>query len=121
MSDPIAQLDELRLEDPGKSLQGALDLLRRDPRFEPLTAGEWAAVEMELSFLSPSEPVDSVAELDPEQYGVIVESDGRVGTLLPGIEGIDDAERQVAIAMRKAGIEPHEAVNLHRYLVRKVR
>ena len=47
-------------------------------------------------------------DLDPSVFGVIVEdeSGSRRGLLLPDIPGIDNAQQQVEIAARKAGIRP---------------
>ena len=48
------------------------------------------------------------ADLDPAVYGVIVEDESGLarGLLLPAIEGVDTARKQVDIAARKAGIPP---------------
>ena len=48
---------------------------------------------------------------------MIVTRDWRRGLLLPDLEGVDTAEEQVSIAMRKAGIMPGERVSLERFKV----
>jgi AMMECR1 domain-containing protein len=63
--------------------------------------------------------VQSLADLDPRCYGVIVESGWRRGLLLPDLEGVDTVEYQVDIARRKAGIGRHEPVQLYRFSVRR--
>jgi AMMECR1 domain-containing protein len=54
---------------------------------------------------------------------VIVEdlSGSRRGLLLPDIPGIDDAQQQVDIAARKAGIYRDEPVTLYRFRVERFR
>ena len=72
-----------------------------------------------MDVLSTPELIDSIAELDPKRYGVIVQSGWRRGVLLPDLEGVDTAEYQVEIARRKAGIGAHEAVQLYRFEVKR--
>ncbi len=48
---------------------------------------------------------------------MIVSCDWRRGLLLPDLEGVETAEQQCAIAMRKAGIGPTEKVALERFRV----
>ena len=63
-------------------------------------------------------PIASVDELDPSRYGVIVTKDTRRGLLLPNLDGVDTAAEQVAIAKRKAGIDPADSdVALERFEV----
>jgi len=84
---------------------------RDDPRFEPVEASEVPGLRVEVSVLSPAEPIDELSELDPAVYGVIVsDALGRQGVLLPNVPGIDDAVMQVAIAAEKGGIDPRSAV-----------
>jgi AmmeMemoRadiSam system protein A len=98
----------------------AISAATRDWRFTPVTPAELDDLTIDVSVLDPPEPIDSLAQLDPKRYGVIVQRSGRRGLLLPDIEGVDDVETQVAIARQKAGIGPHEPVKLQRFLVTKV-
>ena len=41
----------------------------------------------------------------------------RRGLLLPDLEGVDDVDYQIAIAMRKGGIYPDEDYRLQRFEV----
>lgn len=93
----------------------------RDPRFPELAAFELPGIDIEVSVLLPAEPVQKLEELAPDRYGIIVrEAEGqRQGLLLPGIDGIDDAATQVAIARKKAGIGPDVPVVLSRFEVLK--
>ncbi|MEP6911123.1 MAG: AMMECR1 domain-containing protein, partial [bacterium] len=54
---------------------------------------------------------------DPLIYGVIVAEEGgtRRGLLLPNLEGIDSAHKQVEIAVRKAGIPNGAQLKLLRF------
>jgi AmmeMemoRadiSam system protein A len=97
----------------------AISAAVRDPRFYPVTEDELPELEISVDVLQEPEPVESMAELDPKKYGVIVRSGGRQGLLLPDLEGVDTAEQQVAIARQKAGIGPHEPVELMRFEVKR--
>ncbi|MBN1401618.1 MAG: AMMECR1 domain-containing protein, partial [Anaerolineae bacterium] len=74
-------------------------------------------LEISVDVLTEPEPIASLAELDPKQYGVIVASGGRRGLLLPDLEGVDTPEQQVQIALRKAWISPDEPFHLFRFRV----
>lgn len=88
-----------------------------DPRFDPVEPEELEQLVYSVDILHEPEPVESLDQLDPRQYGVIVKSRGRSGVLLPNLDGIDTAEEQVAIARQKAGIGPGEKVQLYRFKV----
>ena len=63
----------------------------RDPRFPPLTAAEFAGVEIHLSILSPATPLHFVSEDDllgqlrPGVDGLILTWHGHRGTFLPSV------------------------------------
>lgn len=100
-------------------IQNACSAASRDPRFPPITPDELDDLEVSVDVLSPPERVYSLDDLDPQRYGVIVRAGWRRGLLLPDLEGVDTVEQQVGIAMRKAGIAPHEPVELHRFTVHR--
>jgi AmmeMemoRadiSam system protein A len=100
-------------------INNAISAATRDPRFPPVDARELDDLRIDVSVLHPPEPIDSVDELDPKVYGVIVRHGWRRGLLLPDIEGIDDAETQVRYARMKAGIATREPVDLQRFRVEK--
>lgn len=91
----------------------------RDPRFIPVSANELPHISYSVDVLTKPEPVKSVKELDPKKYGVIVESGGLRGLLLPDLDGVNTAEDQIDICRRKAGIAPDEPVKLHRFEVKR--
>lgn len=96
-------------------IANALSAATRDPRFPPVRADELPELKYSVDVLSPPEPT-TVADLDPNVYGVIVEDDrGHRGLLLPHLEGIDNAIRQIEIASRKAGIPTGAEVKLWRF------
>ncbi len=103
-------------------IANAINAATRDPRFMPVSASELPHLRYSVDILSASEPA-RFEELDPAVYGVIVEDESglRRGLLLPDIEGVDSAEKQVEIASRKAGIPPGTTVKLWRFRVQRFR
>jgi len=88
-------------------ISNAISACSRDTRFPPIHADELDRLEIHVDVLSVPQPVLDRAELDPKKFGVLVSTpDGRRGVLLPDIETIDTVEAQIAIACRKAGINP---------------
>ena len=98
-------------------IRNAISASTEDPRFSPIRANELPYLDISVDVLGEAEPIDSVAELDVKRYGVIVTKGGRRGLLLPDLDGVDTPEQQVAIAKQKAGIAPHESVQLQRFEV----
>ena len=94
----------------------------RDPRFPPVSASELTNLCYSVDVLSTPEPA-SFDELDPLVYGVIVEDEtgSHRGLLLPDIEGVDTAAKQVEIATRKAGIPPGTPLKFLRFRVDRFR
>ena len=98
----------------------AISAATNDPRFDPVKAAELSNLRYSVDVLFPAEPAE-MKDLDPAIYGVIVEdeSGSRRGLLLPDIQGIDNAEQQVEIAARKAGIGRDERMRLWRFKVER--
>ena len=84
----------------------------RDPRFPPMTSDELNNVIFSVDVLSEAEPIESIQQLNPKKYGVIVSEGYRCGVLLPDLEGVDTAEQQVQIAAMKAGIYNFDKIKL---------
>jgi MEMO1 family protein len=99
----------------------AISTATRDPRFTPVQASELKDLDYTVDVLTSPEPVAGIEQLDPKKYGVIVESGYRRGLLLPDLEGVDSVEAQIEICRQKAGIGPHEPVNLYRFEVKRYR
>jgi len=91
----------------------------QDPRFRPVAAEELSLLAISVDILGDLEKVSSNDELDPYRYGVVVRRGGRVGLLLPHLEGVDSVEEQVEIAKQKAGILSDEEVGLWRFEVER--
>lgn len=98
-------------------ITNAISAATADPRFPPVAPEELDYLEYSVDVLGDPEPVDSLIELDPKQYGVIVSRSWKRGLLLPDLEGVDTVMDQVAIAKRKAGIGPTEDAKLERFEV----
>lgn len=100
-------------------ITNAISSATRDPRFFPVTEDELPHLEYSVDILTKPEPVDDIKDLDPKRYGVIVESHGRKGLLLPDLEGVDTVEKQIEICRYKAGISPKDPVKLYRFEVKR--
>lgn len=103
-------------------IANAISAAMNDPRFESVSEDELQNLRYSVDVLRPSE--ETVFEaLDPAVFGVIVEDEtsGRRGLLLPDIPGVENADQQVEIAMRKAGIPRGTPVKLWRFKVDRFR
>jgi len=98
-----------------------------DPRFPPLSAKELPMVAIEVSLLSPSEPIeftsreDALTQLNPGEDGVILAVGGRRATFLPQVwDELPDPGQFISHLLRKAGLTDSywsDAVQLSRYRV----
>jgi MEMO1 family protein len=113
----IGTVEAVRKDLAAEIAANAVSAAIRDPRFPPVSAEELSAIDISVDVLSPMEAVAGINELNPKDYGVLVRSGNRSGLLLPDLEGVDSAEEQVAIARRKAGINPTEPADLFRFTV----
>ncbi len=94
----------------------AVEAATHDPRFAALDVGELDDLEISVDVLHAPESC-TIADLDPERYGVVTSSGWRRGLLLPALDGVDDVETQVRIAMSKAGIQAGEPCSYERFRV----
>ncbi len=113
----IGTIEPVRANVAQEIIQNAISSATRDPRFPPVAAKELADLEISVDVLGEPEPISSLEELDPKEYGVIVECGGRRGLLLPDLEGVDTPQQQVDIALRKAWISPNERYQMYRFKV----
>jgi len=107
----------------------ALAAAHRDPRFQPLARGELQALRVEVSLLSPSEPMrfasqeDALAQLRPGVDGLVLQWQGRRSTFLPQVwEELREPREFMAHLKRKAGLAADfwaADVSLARYTVAK--
>ncbi|HJX69975.1 MAG TPA: AmmeMemoRadiSam system protein A [Dehalococcoidia bacterium] len=102
-----------------ETIRNAISSATQDPRFTPVNAAELPHLSYSVDVLTKPEPVENQSQLDPKRYGVIAESRGRRGLLLPDLEGVNTVDKQIDICCRKAGIFPHEPIKLYRFEVRR--
>jgi len=103
-------------------IHNAIDAAVNDPRFDPIGPDELTKLSYEIYILDKPETVAWMNNLDPKVYGVIVcSAKGRKsGLLLPGLDGIDTIEQQLAVACQKAGINPNtEKISVFRFRAEK--
>jgi AmmeMemoRadiSam system protein A len=98
-------------------IQNAISSATRDPRFPPISIEELNNLEFSVDILSPLEEVKNLEELNPKKYGIVVEKGWRRGVLLPDLEGVETVEKQLEIALAKAGILPSEDYKIYRFEV----
>jgi len=97
-------------------VHNAIEAAYHDPRFPPLERHELDDLDIKVDVLRAPEAC-TLEDLEPSTYGVVVSSGWRRGLLLPDLEGVDDVETQVRIAMQKAGIRPGEPCGFERFKV----
>lgn len=101
----------------------------RDPRFLPLTAAEFDDTEIEISLLSPQQPIafsseaEALAELRPQVDGIVFQYGHYRSTFLPQVwEQLTSPVTFMAHLKHKAGLHPdfwHDDIQLYRYTVTK--
>ena len=101
----------------------------RDPRFKPLSPDELDATRVEVSLLSPVEPIsfenerDALSQMRPGIDGIIFQYGYHQSTFLPQVwEDLADAADFLAHLKHKAGLPPDfwdPDVKLGRYTVSK--
>lgn len=99
----------------------AISAATGDPRFQPLSPAELHDLDVSVDVLGAPEEVPSSEDLDPKNYGLIVQaSNGRQALLLPDLEGVETAEQQLCITCRKGGIDPErDRYRLFRFQVER--
>ena len=86
----------------------AVDAAFRDPRFLPLTAQEFANVEIEISALTPAVPVGGWRDIVIGRHGMTLSKNGHSAVFLPQVapeQGWDIEETLTHLSM-KAGLPP---------------
>jgi MEMO1 family protein len=102
-------------------IKNALEAAFFDSRFQPVGKKELERLAISVDILKQKEPVESIKELDPQKYGVVVEHQRKRGLLLPALEGVDTPEKQLDIAAKKAGIMEGEKMRVYRFEVTRHR
>lgn len=101
----------------------------RDPRFPPVSVEELPRLQVEVSVLTPREPLpaatesEALAKLRPGVDGIALEYNGASATFLPQVwESLPEPEAFLDALRRKAGLPPrfwHPDLRLSRYTVEK--
>ena len=83
----------------------------KDPRFKPLSAGDLARIDFDVSVLSPPEDIafaseeELIAGLRPRRDGLVISQGARRALFLPAVwESIPDPAEFLAQLKKKAGI-----------------
>ena len=89
-------------------IQNAVAAAAKDPRFKPVRPEELPGLDLEVTVLSPLEPVAGISEIKVGTHGVYLEASGRNSVFLPQVpieEGwdLDTYLKQLAL---KAGLAP---------------
>ncbi len=109
--------------------ENAIAAAFKDPRFSPLGAEEFARTDVEVSLLTPAEPItftdeaDALARLRPGIDGVILTRGQRRSTFLPQVwESLPKPKQFIAQLKLKAGLPADywdDRITLARYEVMK--
>lgn len=102
----------------GKSLErlvmdAAVGAARFDPRSRPIRQDELRDLQIILSFVGPTVPVLTAAEVDPKRHGLMVRSGERRSVLLPG--EAKTASWSLKRNLRQAGIRRAERYEMFRF------
>lgn len=88
-------------------IQNAIAAATQDFRFNPISQKELSNLSYSVYILDRPTPIKNINELNPKQYGVLIKSEnGKTGLLLPDLDGIDTAEKQLRAVCLKCGIIP---------------
>ncbi|MBN2122873.1 MAG: AmmeMemoRadiSam system protein A [Deltaproteobacteria bacterium] len=95
--------------------ENAVNAAFRDPRFRPLSKGEWDRVRIEVSILTDPKPLpyenaeDLLGKLRPGVDGVIIQKGYRQATFLPQVwEQLRDKKEFLMHLCLKAGLDADE-------------
>jgi AmmeMemoRadiSam system protein A len=77
-----------------------------DPRFPPLTPGEYPKIHVEISVLSPMKQIASIEEIVVGTHGLLIQHGWHRGLLLPQVPGEFGWDREEFLdnVARKAGL-----------------
>ena len=126
LTDPAATFTTLRFEGQLRGCCGALEASRslaadvthsafraafRDPRFDPVREHELDTIKLEVSVLSPLEPLpvsdeaELLSRLTPGSDGLVIVAEGRHATFLPTVwEVLPEPRRFLAALKAKCGL-----------------
>jgi uncharacterized protein len=93
-------------------IHATLGALTKEYRYPPVRADEWSSLKCQVTLIRTIEPLQTLADLNPLRDGIMVRSGGKSGILLPG--EARDATYELVQAKLKAGIGPHEPLQMYR-------
>ena len=111
-------------------VENAFSAAFRDPRFPRVTAKELPALDLHISILSPTQPMqfsseqDLLRQLRPGIDGLVLQDGQHRGTFLPQVwESLPSPADFLAHLKRKAGLPAHHwspAIQVERYTVESI-
>lgn len=99
-------------------IRNAVSAATQDPRFSKVSKDELGYLDISVDILFEPEPC-TLNDLDIYEYGIIVSTLDKRGLLLPNIEGVNNINQQVQIALQKAGINYDEDFLIERFKVER--
>ncbi|MEO5350547.1 MAG: AmmeMemoRadiSam system protein B [Magnetococcus sp. YQC-3] len=89
-------------------VENAVNAALRDSRFRPVTAGELAGLEVEVSVLSPTEPASSYRDFVVGRHGIVLKKGRHTAVFLPevAVEQGWNREQTLEQLALKAGLAP---------------
>jgi AmmeMemoRadiSam system protein A len=89
-------------------MENTVNAARRDPRFTPVEPDEVESIRIEISAMSPPQPIGSVEEIEVGRHGLIISQGLTRGLLLPQVATEYDWDRQTFLehTCLKAGLSP---------------
>jgi hypothetical protein len=86
----------------------AINAAQHDPRFYPVQAEELPEIELEVSVLTPPQPIASYHDFEIGKHGIILKKDGRAAVFLPevAVEQNWNREQTLSQLAKKAGLPP---------------
>jgi AmmeMemoRadiSam system protein A len=89
-------------------IQNAVSAATQDPRFHPVSADELSELSIEISVLTPPEPVAGPEAIELGRHGVILEKWSRRAVFLPqvAVDQVWTVEQMLDQLARKAGLAP---------------
>lgn len=86
----------------------AINAAQHDPRFYPVQPEELPKMELEVSVLTPPQPIASYHDFEVGKHGIILKKDGRGAVFLPevAVEQNWNREQTLSHLAKKAGLPP---------------
>lgn len=102
-------------------IHNAISAAFKDPRFLPLQKNELESLNINVDILSAPEKIESIDELDPKKFGILLKTnDNRSGLLLPDLDGINTTQEQLLIASQKGNIDiENDIYQIYKFTVKR--